>query len=326
MSFEEEILSIVGRMNSEWFSAMSKMFKSEVGYNPKSKRLVRVITGQVNGYDPDSRKDNTDPKNVNVSLVEYCWEYDFEKLRYEGDNLPIEGRAVCRLLDSIITLSFQDLENPTDARKRDLVAFAFSIVKSGLIELEKNAAKKQYLLVLGYFKRKFTRHINFKYDKYKQTAIRVQKVSDAMSRANQIKINGAKKAANIDKKMSAKFNAPHNLDNLEDVFIPRAIPTFLEVEEGLLDEGVIDINHKFLDKKGNKLKLIVLIHVLSEHGYFKSQFHNRSTLNNFPLYRRFIEKRYDTTLAASVKKFILTKHDKRFINYKIAVPKLNGKD
>ena len=100
----------------------------------------------------------------------------------------------------------------------------------------------------------------------------------------------------------------YETDTLKEIFLPDAILNYIDAEKRLIADRTIDNNIKFISKKGNKQKLIGLIYFLMDRKYLKPKFVGKSAKNNFNIYRRYFEKRYQTTLAEMARKFDNANH------------------
>jgi len=115
------------------------------------------------------------------------------------------------------------------------------------------------------------------------------------------------------------FNSGYETDSLKEIFLPSGIDKFIKIEKRLLEDGLINNDTKFNNKKGNKTKLIGLIFFLKERKYFKPRFAGK---NVDIIYRRYFEERYKTDLAESIRKFSKGNHTDLDKYFSLFIPKV----
>src|SRR5271156_917946 len=106
MTIQDELLQITNRLDYSWYSDVKSMFLSEKEHDPKTKRAKIYIPGR--GYDPETGADCED-EFIYCGIREYCWEYDFENLRFDGDDTPTEGCWVSMSIEQTIAQYINDL-------------------------------------------------------------------------------------------------------------------------------------------------------------------------------------------------------------------------
>lgn len=184
MTFQEELLGMIGKLDYTWYSDIKRLY--EKVYDPKIKKAKITIPGYCRGYDPDTGKSCED-EIIYPSIEEYCWQYDFERLRSIGDESPAEGLWASVTIERTIAqyikeLPLADLKecrySDVDLQKNYLIAYAFSVVKTKITELQEYADDSEYSSVLNYFLFRLRHRLYFHYWNFREKAQRVKNIED----------------------------------------------------------------------------------------------------------------------------------------------------
>lgn len=184
MTIQEELLKDANKLDYTWYCNLKKMFLSEQGYDPETKKAKIFISGHSIGYDPETGENCPDEIKY-CRIKEYCWEYDFENLRIEENNSPTEGCLVSMSIEKTIAtylndLSIADLKefrySDIDIQKHYFVASAYTIVRNKIIEFQESANDPEYTSSLTYFLLRLRDRLYFHYGKFKEKATRVSKI------------------------------------------------------------------------------------------------------------------------------------------------------
>lgn len=186
ITFQEELLGIIGKLDYTWYSDIKRLY--EKVYDPKIKKAKIIVPGYCRGYDPETGKD-CDDEIIYCGIKEYCWEYDYERIRSAGDESPVEGWWVASVIEQTIAQYIKDLPlanlndyqySDIDIQKNDLVAGAYSIIRTKIIEYQSVSKDPEYSAVLTYILLRLRHNLYSHYGHFREKAKRVKRIEDFM--------------------------------------------------------------------------------------------------------------------------------------------------
>lgn len=148
MEIKDEVSSIIGSLDYKWFIELNRMFTLDSGYGSDKKRIYRVVKGFFTEVDNEGVY-HEDDLIISCGIIEYCWEYDFENMRTEGDGAPIEGFRVAMQIEKLIgtyIIGIDKNEHKLEFIKK--IVGAVRVYIKGLKEIDTST---EYSSVLDYF-------------------------------------------------------------------------------------------------------------------------------------------------------------------------------
>jgi|GEM_PF-6730372 len=147
MIVQDEIVAFIGKLDYSWFASIKRMFTTDKGYDPDSKRIIRTF--HKTGHDVSTGEKYNRDINIDCSIVEYAWYYDFEDDRHEGDGLPVQGKYVALAIQNIIN---EYVRGSSDVIEQDrFITNALAVIISRLNNLKAINSDKGYSTVLSSF-------------------------------------------------------------------------------------------------------------------------------------------------------------------------------
>ncbi len=177
-----ELFGIIGKLDYTWYSDIKRLYDKL--YDPKIKKAKIIVPSYCRGYDPDTGKDCED-EIIYCGIKEFCWEYDFERIRTVGDESPVEGQWIITKIERIIAEHINDMPSANldtyiysdkDLQKHYIVENAYSIVRTKISEIKANSQDLDYLSVLTYFLLRLRHNLYSHYGYYRQKAHRVKRI------------------------------------------------------------------------------------------------------------------------------------------------------
>ncbi len=182
MTIQEEIISIVSKLDFEWYTNIKNLFEKEQGYDVKTNQIIRSEKNFYQFYDEETNELDESDWEINCGIEEYAWDYscieyprfgdineiDDDKLSAQYVELPVQGQITSHHLLKIIS---DYINESSDVIKQDeFISKLLTIVSGKVKEIEKTNIDTEYSKVALHFYKSFKAEVSGEYRHIRRNA------------------------------------------------------------------------------------------------------------------------------------------------------------
>jgi len=184
MTIQEEIISLIGKLDYTWYTSVNDLFAAEEGYDHHTKKVTRIVPDYYTQYDQETGSAEPYNWNVTCGIEEYAWEYsciDYPWLDEGNENddailpskdngLPVQGHIISSQILKIIS----DYVNESqEVIKQDVfITKVLTILNGKVKEIEKTYGDSDYSTVARYFYQSLRAVVSGEYRHIRRNAIK----------------------------------------------------------------------------------------------------------------------------------------------------------
>ena len=182
MTIQEEIISLIGKLDYTWYTRVNDLFVAEEGYDHDTKKVKRIVPDFYSHYDQETGEGDTSDWIVNSGVEEYAWDYSHidypwfddrpetekEKLPALDSKLPVQGYIISRHLLKVISDNIN--ESPDVIQQDQFITKVLTIVNGKVKETEKIYRDTEYSTVALHFYKSFRADVSDEYRHIRRNA------------------------------------------------------------------------------------------------------------------------------------------------------------
>ncbi len=177
MNIQEEIISLIDKLDYTWYNSIHDLFIAGEGYDPDTKRIARTIPDFYTGGDGEpydwTANCSLEEYAWDISCIEYPWpdegnEIDDEKLPDQDEGSPVQGHKISYQILNIIKDHIG--VSPKVIKQDKFITNILSLLVSRLNAIKEEYKDGEYSSVFTHFYRSFKARVSVEYGHIRRTA------------------------------------------------------------------------------------------------------------------------------------------------------------